>query len=124
MYTVSALFDITVPFFVFAPPNENTFRRPCLQPPCPLARTPRPIMYLRRSEATEPERAERARGEGVGGGLSPPPPPTVSLKDRVQKVVTSVSSREKIKMGKTKLYKNLKKHEIIDELHERDISFH
>ena len=31
MYTVSALFDITVPFFVFAPPpppNENTFRRP------------------------------------------------------------------------------------------------
>ena len=29
MYTVSALFDITVPFFVCAPPNENTFRRPC-----------------------------------------------------------------------------------------------
>ena len=30
MYTVSALFYITVPFFVFAPPNENTFRRPCV----------------------------------------------------------------------------------------------
>ena len=30
MYTVTALFDITVPFFVFAPPppNETTFRRP------------------------------------------------------------------------------------------------
>ena len=28
MYSVGALFDITVPFFVFAPPNENTFRRP------------------------------------------------------------------------------------------------
>ena len=28
MYTASALFDIPVPFFVFAPPNENTFRRP------------------------------------------------------------------------------------------------
>ena len=28
MFTVSAPFDITVPFFVFAPPNENTFRRP------------------------------------------------------------------------------------------------
>ena len=30
MYTVGALFDITVPFFVFAPLNENTFRRPWL----------------------------------------------------------------------------------------------
>ena len=29
---------------------------------------------MRGSEATEPERAERARGEGVGGGV---PPPTV-----------------------------------------------
>ena len=31
MCTVSALFDIIVPFFFFAPPppNENTFRRPC-----------------------------------------------------------------------------------------------
>ena len=31
MHTFSALFDITVPFFVFAPPpNEITFRRPCV----------------------------------------------------------------------------------------------
>ena len=30
VYTISALFDITLPFFVFAPPNENTFRRPCM----------------------------------------------------------------------------------------------
>ena len=28
MYTVSALFDITVPFFVFAPQMKIRFRRP------------------------------------------------------------------------------------------------
>ena len=34
MYTISALLDITVPFFLFAPPppppHENTFRHPCM----------------------------------------------------------------------------------------------
>ena len=54
--------------------------------------------------------------------------PHLSLADRMQKILQSECSETKIKEGKikegkTKLYKNLQKHEIIDELHQRGISF-
>ena len=49
--------------------------------------------------------------------------PHLSLADRMQKIIQSECSETKIKEGKTKLYKNLQKHEIIDELHQRGISF-
>ena len=49
--------------------------------------------------------------------------PHLSLADRMQKVLQSECSETKIKEGKTKLYKNLQKHEILDELHQRGISF-
>ena len=48
--------------------------------------------------------------------------PNLSLADRMQKILQSECSETKIKEGKTKLYKNLRKHEIIDELHQRGIS--
>ena len=41
----------------------------------------------------------------------------------MQHVMKTVSSKEKIREGRTKLYSNLRKHEIIDELHQRDIKF-
>ena len=40
MCIVSALFDMSA-LFVFAPPNENTFRRPCSPKPLPAWGTPR-----------------------------------------------------------------------------------
>ena len=49
--------------------------------------------------------------------------PHLNLKDCVQKIMTSITSQNKISNGKIKLYKNLPKHEIIDELHERGIPF-
>ena len=49
--------------------------------------------------------------------------PYLSLEDRMQKILQSECSENRIKEGKTKLYKNLQKHEIIDELHQRGISF-
>ena len=45
------------------------------------------------------------------------------LQDRMQHVMKTIPSKEKIKDGRSKLYSNLKKHEIIDELHQRDIKF-
>ena len=48
--------------------------------------------------------------------------PCLTLKDRTNKVLSTVSSENKIKSGRTKLYKNLKKQEII-ELHERGFHF-
>ena len=49
--------------------------------------------------------------------------PHQDLHDRMQHVMKTVSSKEKIREGRTKLYSNLRKHEIIDELHQRDIKF-
>ena len=49
--------------------------------------------------------------------------PHLSLEDRMQKILQSECSENRIKEGKTKLYKNLQKHEIIHELHQRGISF-
>ena len=41
----------------------------------------------------------------------------------MQTILQSECSETKIKEGKTKLYKNLQEHEIIDDLHQRGISF-
>ena len=49
--------------------------------------------------------------------------PHLSLEDRMRKILQCECSETKIKEGKTKLYKNFQKHEIIDELHQRGISF-
>ena len=49
--------------------------------------------------------------------------PHLSLADKMQKILQSECSETKIKEGKTKLYKNLQKHAILDELHQRGISF-
>ena len=49
--------------------------------------------------------------------------PHSSLADRMQKILQSECSETKIKEGKTKLYKNLQKHKIINELHQCGISF-
>ena len=49
--------------------------------------------------------------------------PHQDLQDRMQHVMKTTCSKEKIKEGRTKLYSYLKKHEIIDELHQRDIKF-
>ena len=49
--------------------------------------------------------------------------PQLDLKDRSEKILQSVASLEKIEQGKVKLYSNLTKQEISDELHERGIKF-
>ena len=49
--------------------------------------------------------------------------PHLDLKDRTSQVLKTTCSREKLAAGRTKLYSNLKKCEIIDELHERGIKF-
>ena len=50
--------------------------------------------------------------------------PYLTLKDRSKKVLSTISSQEQISSGGSKLYKKLKKQEIINELHEREIYFH
>ena len=46
--------------------------------------------------------------------------PNLSLADRISKVRLTNTSTEKLKENKLKLYKNLKIHEIVPELHERN----
>ena len=47
--------------------------------------------------------------------------PNLNLDDRMQKIKKSECSEMKIRAGKTKLFKHLKKHEIVDGLHQRKI---
>ncbi|XP_065678700.1 uncharacterized protein LOC136093585 [Hydra vulgaris] len=49
--------------------------------------------------------------------------PLLSIENRVKKLTLTQISRNKINKQQTKLYKNLPKHEIIDELNERGIYF-
>ena len=49
--------------------------------------------------------------------------PNLNLDERMQKIIKSECSEMKIRAGKTKLFKHLKKHEIVDELHQRKIPF-
>ena len=46
-----------------------------------------------------------------------------SMQDRINKIKLSVSSKDKLKSGTTKLYSNLDKIDIADELHQRKIKF-
>ena len=48
---------------------------------------------------------------------------SISLKERVDAILTSVQSKDKIKAGKVKLYSALSKGEIITELHQRGVRF-
>ena len=47
----------------------------------------------------------------------------LNLDDRMQKIIKSECNEMKIRAGKTKLFKHLKIHEIVGELHQRKISF-
>ena len=49
--------------------------------------------------------------------------PNLDLKDRTEKILKSVASQEKIISGKIKLYSNLRKQQIVDELHEHGVKF-
>ena len=49
--------------------------------------------------------------------------PHLSLTDRISKIKATESSKRKLQQNKLKLYKNLKKEEIVQELHERKVSF-
>ena len=45
------------------------------------------------------------------------------LADQMSKICLTNASKKKLKENKLKLYKNLKNHEIVEELHERNITF-
>lgn len=47
----------------------------------------------------------------------------LSLQDRISHVLKSVSSADKLNNGALKLYDGLKKHELINELHQRNVKF-
>ena len=49
--------------------------------------------------------------------------PHTSLEERINKMKKSTRSTNKIKQNNLKLYKNFKKHEIAEELHQRGINF-
>ena len=48
---------------------------------------------------------------------------TIALKERVDLVMKTVASQDRIKQGKVKLYNELSKADIISELHQREVQF-
>ena len=48
----------------------------------------------------------------------------MSIKSRLEKIYSSVRSRDLSRSGKLKLYENLKKVDLIDELHQRNVKFY
>ena len=47
----------------------------------------------------------------------------LSLQDRVNKIVKTPASLSKLNQNKTKLYDKMKKHEIVEELRQRNVEF-
>ena len=50
-------------------------------------------------------------------------PPILSLQDRVNKIVKTLASLCKLNQNKTNLYDKMKKHEIAEELRQRNVKF-
>ena len=49
--------------------------------------------------------------------------PILSLQDRVNKIIQTTASLSKLNLNKTNLYGKMKKHEIVEELHQRNVRF-